>query len=162
MQKLCTRLFHPEKAKGGYNERNMRSFSKRSKAWAIIITAVVFMVLMCIPAELAAAYQRTSGAMTAQVFEEQGTLVDLATQAVKIKLDGLVGIASSMASSSALVSDAANGRWADAADAARDMQNDVKYYDPFIDRIIIYDPQGIQQAAYPALTGGLGTSAASG
>jgi hypothetical protein len=135
--------------------------AKPSKKRAIIITVIVFVVLMCIPVALTKMYQQTSDAITAQVTTEQTTLVDLTTQAVKIKLDNLVGIASSMASSSALSSDVAHGQWTNAADAARDMQNNVKYYDPFIDRIIIYDSQGTQQAAYPALVGGLGTSAVS-
>jgi hypothetical protein len=88
--------------------------------------------------------------------------MDLAAQAVKIKLDGLVNIASSMASSTELASATVDGQWTNAANVARDLQNNVNYYDPFIDRVIIYDPQGIQQTAYPALVGGLGTSAASG
>ncbi|MDR3582434.1 MAG: cache domain-containing protein [Candidatus Pacebacteria bacterium] len=140
----------------------MAPFWEHLRSRAVVVTAVVFLVLMCVPVALVGVYRRTSDTIDAQVFASQSALVDLAAQAVRVKLDGLVTIASSMASSTALVTDVAGSKWTDAADAARDMQNDVKYYDPFIDRIIIYDPQGIQRAAYPALVGGLGTSAASG
>ena len=132
---------------------------KRFKLRAVVIAIIVFVILICVPAMLMKVYYRMSDADQAQMITEQETLVDLSAQAIKIKLDGLVSSASSMASSSTLSSDAAHGQWLKAADAARDMQNNVKYYDPFIDRVIIYDPQGVQQAAYPALTGGLGKSA---
>lgn len=95
--------------------------------------------------------------MTAQ----QQTLAGVAAAALKVKIDRLVGVASSIASSSQMVSDVSGGQWAAAAGVARDLQNNVNYYDPFIDRVIIYDASATQQSAYPALVGGLGTNASS-
>lgn len=133
--------------------------SRRARTGAVITTAVVFVVLMCLPALIMVEYEQRSASAQAQVFTQQQTLTGLAAQAVRVKLDALVKITASMASNPTLVSRAAAGDWSGTADAARDMQNQVQYYDSFIDRISIYDAAGLQQAAYPALEGGVGTSA---
>ena len=124
-----------------------------------IISIVVFVVLMVTPVVLIAAYHWTSVTFTDQVVTQQQTLADVAALAVKVRLDRLASISSSLASSSQIVSDVANGQWTAAADVARDLENNVNYYDPFIDRIIVYDANGTQRGAYPELTGGLGTNA---
>jgi hypothetical protein len=126
-----------------------------------LITAIVFLILLTAPAALVGLYSQTYNTLTTQEVTKEQTLSDVAALALKVKLDKLVNIASSLASSPQLASDAKNGQWTDAANAARDMENNVNFYDPFIDRIIIYDASGTQQAAYPALTGGLGTNASS-
>ena len=126
---------------------------------AAVIAAIVFIVLMVIPVTLVGVYYWFDSNFTNQVYTQQQTLSDIAALALKVRLDRLVDIASSMASSTQLASDVTNGQWVGAAGVARDLQNNVNYYDPFIDRVIIYDASGTQKDAYPALTGGLGTSA---
>jgi hypothetical protein len=137
----------------------MPSFFNDHKKRAAIITTIVFLLMMSVPVVLIVVYNKTSYSLTSQKLTEQQTLTGLAALALKIKLDNLVSIASSYASAPQLVADVARGQWTDAADVARDLGNSVNFYDPFIDRLIIYDASGTQQAAYPALTGGLGTNA---
>lgn len=133
----------------------------KRKKYGIVLVAVVFVLLMIVPAMLAVVCYRTYTSLTNQEIAKEQTLSDLAALALKIKLDHLVSIASSLAATQQVVSSAKDGQWTDAVNAARDLENDVNFYDPFIDRIIVFDPNGTQQAAYPALTGGLGTSASS-
>jgi hypothetical protein len=137
----------------------MHSYFLKNRKRAIVATAVVFLVIMIAPGVLVGYYYRVNDTLTAQEIAKEQTLSDVASLALKIKLDTLVSIASSMASSSALSAYTAKGQWTNAANAARDMENSVNFYDPFIDRIIIYDASATQQAAYPALSGGLGTNA---
>jgi len=139
----------------------MRSYFERHKKKGCIVSAIVFLILLVIPAWLIGAYYQTSSNLTAQEFTKEQTLSDLSSLAVKIKLDSLVNIATSFASSPKLVAAAKAQQWGDAVNVARDLQNNVSYYDPFIDRIIIYDIGATQQAAYPALIGGLGSNASS-
>jgi methyl-accepting chemotaxis protein len=139
----------------------MPSHSTHSKKKAIIIAVIVFIVIMIIPVVLMGIYAETYNSLTTQEITKEQTLTDLAALALKVKLDRLVGIASSLAASPNLASDVGAGNWTDAADVARDLENNVNYYDPFIDRVIVFDASGTQQAAYPALSGGLGTNASS-
>jgi hypothetical protein len=134
------------------------SFSGRKKK-AAIITAIVFVLLLGLPIAFMGVYQGVADTFTNQIFAQQQTLSDIAALAIGVKLDKLVSIATSLASSSQLSADAAAGEWAPAAGVARDLENNVNYYDPFIDRLIVYDPSGVQRAAYPELTGGLNTKA---
>ncbi len=133
----------------------------KSKKRGVIITAIVFLVLLIPSIMLMGFYDQTYNSLTTQELTKEQTLSDLASLALKIRLDKLTGIASSLASSPQLVSDAKSGQWTAAADVARDLENNVNFYDPFIDRMIIYDASATQQAAYPALVGGLGTNASS-
>ncbi len=126
---------------------------------AAIITAIVFVVLASVPVALIGTYRWVENTFTTQVVTQQQTLSDIAALAIKVKLDKLVNIATALSSSNQLSSDAASGKWTSAAADARDLENNTNYYDPFIDRIIVYDPSGIQQAAYPELTGGINTQA---
>lgn len=132
-----------------------------SRKRAFFIATVVFIVLLIIPVMIGATYYKTSESLTSQVFDQQKTLSAIGAYAIKVKLDQLVSIAVATASSTELSSDMANGQWDQASGVARDLQNNVAYYDPFIDRVIIFDDNGMQQAAYPQLTGGIGTSAVS-
>lgn len=134
-------------------------FTFHNNRRATIIAIAFFVVFSVIPIGLIGAYRWVSDTFTNQVTTQQQTLSDIAALAINVKLDRLVNIASSLASSSQLESDAANGQWTAAAAVARDAENNVAFYDPFIDRIIVYDTNGVQQAAYPELTGGLGTQA---
>ena len=43
----------------------------------------------------------------------------------------------------------------------RDLQNQVNFYDPYIDRVVLFDPTGIERSAYPELSSGIGANAAS-
>jgi hypothetical protein len=138
------------------------SFSlKPSKGGAIIAAVVVFCVMTIVPILLIGTYNRTDQSLTAQKETEQQTLVDLTSLALKLKLDSLVGIASSMAQSPKVIADVQAKKWTDAGDVVRDLQNSLTYYDPFIDRVVVYDTAANQQAAYPTLTGGIGTNFAS-
>jgi len=137
----------------------MSEFFVGSKKRAAIITAVVFLLLACIPVALIGTYRWVENTFTTQVFTQQQTLSDIAALAIKVKLDKLVNIAGALAASDQLSGDAASGKWTSAAGVARDLENNVNYYDPFIDRIIVYDASGVQQAAYPELTGGINTKA---
>jgi hypothetical protein len=136
----------------------MLNFSGQ-KRHVFLIVGVVFVVLLSVPGMIGVIYYQVDQSLTAQTYLRQQTLVHLAATAVEIKIDHLVGIAESTASFDQISKSAANGRWSDAAQFARDLQNDIAFYDPFIDRIIFYDADGIQRAAYPTLVGGIGTSA---
>jgi hypothetical protein len=129
------------------------------KKKALVISAIVFVVLFVVPGFLFGMYSRLYATLTNQVLTQQQTLADISAKAVKVKVDRLVNIAFSLASSTQLVADAKGGRWTSAIDVARDLENNVDFYDPFIDRTIIYEVSGTQEAAYPALTGGIGTNA---
>jgi hypothetical protein len=144
-----------------YNKEEMGAYFGMNKKQGVIITAIVFLVLMIAPIVLMGFYYRTYNTLTTQELTKEQTLSDIASLALKIRLDKLTVVATSLASSPQLVSDAKSGQWTAAADVARDLENNVNFYDPFIDRMIIYDASGTQQAAYPALAGGLGTSASS-
>jgi hypothetical protein len=137
----------------------MEPRSSMRKKRGIIITLIVFVLMMIIPAALVGVYYNTNNSLTSQEIVKQQTLSDLAALALKIKLDSLVSIASMMADSPQLVSYAAQGQWSNAVDVARDLQNSDAYYDPFIDRVSIFDVSGTQDAAYPTLVGGVGTNA---
>lgn len=139
----------------------MQDYFVQHRRQAALITAVIFLVLLVPALALMNFYHETEQSLTARETIKEQTLSDLAALALKIKLDKLVGIASAMASSPQLVASAKASQWTAAADVARDLQNDVNFYDPFIDRVIIYDTSATQQAAYPALTGGLDTNASS-
>ena len=133
----------------------------KHKKHGVIIAIIVFIVLIIPPVILGFVYYKTYNSLTNQEITKEQTLSDLAALALKIKLDHLVSIASSLAASQGVVVSVNNGQWSDAANAARDLENNVNFYDPFIDRIIIFDASATQQAAYPQLTGGLGTNASS-
>jgi hypothetical protein len=139
----------------------MKSYFAQHEKKGIVIAVIVFLVILIVPIALAGVYYQTSSTLTSQEVTKEQTLSDLASLALKIKLDRLVNIASSIAASPKVITSVEGAKWADAAAAARDLQNNVDLYDPFIDRIIIYDINATQQAAYPALTGGLGTNASS-
>jgi hypothetical protein len=125
---------------------------------AIIVAIVIFCVMMVVPVMLMGVYYQTNNSLTTQKEAEQQTLVDLASLALKLKVDSLVGIASSYATSPQLITDVQAKKWSDAGLVIRDLGNNGNFYDPFIDRVVVYDAVANQQAAYPALTGGVGNN----
>lgn len=128
---------------------------------ATIISVIVFIVLLALPVALSFFYASINQSLTNQVVGQQQTVTDLTANAVEIKLNSLVSIATSMASVDTLSAQMAAGNWDSAAAVARDLENNPAYYDPYIDRIAIYDPAGLQQSAYPELVGAIGTRGAS-
>ena len=131
------------------------------KRHAFLITSVIFVVILLIPGVIGVMYYQTNQNLTAQTYIRQQTLINLATTAVKIKIDHLVGMAKSIASLDQISKDVAGGRWDEAARVMSNLENNVAFYDPFVDRVIFYDADGTQRAAYPTLVGGIGTSASS-
>lgn len=138
----------------------MPEFSAQRRR-AFLITGVVFVVILLVPGAVGMMYYQTDQNLTAQTYARQQTLINLAATAVRIKIDHLVGIAKAIASLDQISQSVASGRWDDAARSVSDFENNVAFYDPFIDRVIFYDARGIQRAAYPTLVGGIGTSATS-
>jgi prepilin-type N-terminal cleavage/methylation domain-containing protein len=129
---------------------------------ATTISAILFVVLLVLPIALVFFYFSINQSLTNQASVNQETITDLTANAIKIKLDKLVALSTSIASVDTLSSQMAAGNWNAAAAAARDLENSPVYYDPYIDRISIYDTQGVQQSAYPQLIGAIGTHGASG
>jgi prepilin-type N-terminal cleavage/methylation domain-containing protein len=128
---------------------------------AAIISVIVFVILLALPIALGFFYGSLDQNLTNQVIAQQQTVTDLTANGVKIKLDNLVSLAASIAAVPTLSAQMAMGNWNGAATVASDLENNPTYYDPYIDRIAIYDPQGIQRSAYPELVGAIGTRGAS-
>ncbi len=125
---------------------------------AFFVALVLFLVLLVVPILLTASFFRTSDSMTTQAIVQQQTLSDIAVRAIQTKVEHLTSIATSMAASPQLITDFSQKNWTAASAVARDMQNNVDFYDSFIDRITILDNSGTQQAAFPKLSGGIGAS----
>lgn len=128
---------------------------------AIFVSIVIFLILGIVPLSLWTFYRTIDASITAQVLSQQQTVATITATAVKIKLDRLVGIAEAMASSTKLSSLAVQGKWDDAVNVTRDLQNSTQFYDTYIDRVVIFDKSGVEQSAYPALVSGIGSSATS-
>jgi general secretion pathway protein G len=128
---------------------------------ASVIATIVFLVFLIPPITIGYFYYSLDQSLTSQAINKQQTFIGLTANAVRLKLDNLVTLATSIASVDSVSSDMAAQDWNGAAAAVRDLENNPVYYDSFIDRISIYDPQGIQQAAYPELQGAIGTRGAS-
>ncbi len=137
----------------------MLDSTKKSKA--LWVAGIFFVVVLSVPVAIGVIYNQTNQNITNQVAARQQTLVNLTATAVKVKIDHLVGLAESIASVGSITQDVASNHWSDAARTVGDLQNNVAFYDPFVDRVIFYNVAGIQQAAYPTLVGGIGSSATS-
>jgi hypothetical protein len=139
-----------------------RDMKKKAPPKHALTTAiVVFVLLLAVPIYIGIVLHHTSSDLTQQISIQQETLSDLAAHAIQSKLDHLESIATSIAALPTMRNDMAAGDWNGASAYARDLFNNVKYYDTYIDRIGIIDQTGIQQAAYPELEGGIGRSVAS-
>jgi hypothetical protein len=136
----------------------MRYNKKMSNKKAYVVASVVFSILFIFLLVIGLFFYENATTLKQEVIAGRQTIVNVAAAAVGVKISDLVKIASSMASNESIVADVANGQWADAADVTRDLQNDVNYYDTYIDRIVLFDTKGVERSAYPELVGGVGTS----
>jgi len=127
-----------------------------------IIRVVVVFLILFIPTFLFGGYyyQQISAEMTADVFAKRATVAGLSASALRNKLNHLVGVAQSLAADPQVLSSAQGGAWSAAVDRIDKLSNDVDYYDPFIDRIVLIDRSGIVRAANPELYGGVGQKSA--
>jgi hypothetical protein len=138
----------------------MEPLNKTSRARQVTITVIVFLVFLSVPISVGLMYHNTGSALKQQISSQLKDEEDLAAAAIAVRLNHLTEIASSLAGSPQLISFATNGKWNNAASFARDAQNNTSFYDPYIDRIVFFDKSGMEQAAYPMLSGGIGTSIA--
>jgi prepilin-type N-terminal cleavage/methylation domain-containing protein len=116
----------------------------------------IFLVLLIVPIIVGTIYYRTSESIKSQTISQITTEGNIASAALQLKLNRLTNIASSLASSPEIISAATKGSWDSAANVARDAQNNVSFYDPYIDRIVFADTTGLEKSAYPTLEGGVG------
>ena len=128
----------------------------------VALALIVFTVLLIIPIVMGVAYYNIASGFRQQSIDRVTTETNLAASALQIKLNHLTQLATTYAELPALSAAAAAGRWEDAAAVARDSENEVTLYDPYIDRVILFDKSGTEQSAYPTLVGGIGADASSG
>jgi len=130
---------------------------KDSHRKKLIISAVVFLVLF-IPTIVAGVYYYgiTNNVMTSAVITRRQTVASLSAAAVKLKLDHLVKITQEFAADESVKSFMASGQWKAAIDRAESLSNEVSFYDPYIDRVLLIDKKGMVRSAVPELYGGLG------
>ena len=126
-----------------------------------IVAIIVFVVLLIVPLSVGLMYYRAAVTLKQQSSSQLESEENLASSAIQVKLNRLTGIASSLAGLPQVIAAAAAGKWENAASIARDAENSVSFYDPYIDRFTIFDRNGTEQAAYPTLTGGIGADASS-
>jgi prepilin-type N-terminal cleavage/methylation domain-containing protein len=106
-------------------------------------------------------YYKTAERLQQQAIGQIQSETNLAVSALQIKLNRLSELVTSYAQIPRLVQAASAGNWDGAAGAARDAQNNVAFYDTYIDRVVFFDKNGVEQSAYPTLAGGIGANAAS-
>jgi len=126
----------------------------------MVITFIVFVVLLTIPISSGFTYYKTAEKLQQQSINQVQSETNLAVSALQIKLAHLSGLVTSYSQLPQLAKAASAGNWDDAAGAARDAQNNVAFYDTYIDRVVFFDKNGMEQSAYPTLTGGIGANAA--
>jgi prepilin-type N-terminal cleavage/methylation domain-containing protein len=129
--------------------------AERSK----IVALIVFIVFLIIPISVGWVYYNTASALKQQSADHLKAEVNLAASALQLKLNHLTELAAAYAALPQLSQNVRVGNWSGAAAAARDAQNNVAFYDPYIDRVVFFDNNGIEQSAYPTLAGGIGTDA---
>jgi hypothetical protein len=130
-----------------------------SRGEQIAITIVVFLIFLILPLCIGLMYYHTGLTLKQQISSQLEGERSVASSAIQIKLNHLTDIASSMAALPKVTADATAGQWTGAADAIRDAENAVSFYDTYIDRVVLFDGNGVEQSAYPTLTGGIGTNA---
>lgn len=134
---------------------------KRGSKKAAWIAAAVFIVLLAVPISFGIFFYKNATELSANAINNRKTLVGITATAISVKLDRLVGIATTMMSNPAVVKEVSESDWTEASGALRDLQNNVDFYDPYIDRVVLFSSTGTEVAAYPELSGGIGTNAAS-
>ena len=130
---------------------------------AFLKTLWVFIVVLILPTVIIGIYYYRDFRLrlTDAVLEQHRTLADLSASSLKVRLDSIGKIAKSLATEEALQSSVKKGNWNDAILRAEDLSNQVDYYDPFIDRILLIDSSGTIEAAYPRLFGSVGAQSTS-
>jgi hypothetical protein len=125
---------------------------------ACITASIVFLVLLIFSLVIGSFFYKNTTMLEQGTIASKETIVGTTAAAVQVRISHLINTASSMASNGDIVADVASGQWGNAANVSRDLQNNPDYYDTYIDRIILIDPHGVEQAAYPELVGGVGAS----
>lgn len=134
---------------------------KVSNKRAIVITLVVFFVFLIVPISLGLVYYDTAASLKQQAIDHLKAEANIAVSALGVRLNHLTELATAYAGLSQLDKDVSAGNWESAASVARDAQNNIAFYDPYIDRVVFFDASGVEQSAYPTLAGGIGANAAS-
>jgi hypothetical protein len=137
----------------------MESSDQTHRGKQISATIIVFLIFLIIPFCAGFMYYNIGAALKQQISSQLENEESVAASAIQVKLNHLVEVASSLAESPQVTADVASGNWNAAASAARDAQNNISYYDPYIDRVVFFDKNGIEQSAYPTLAGGIGINA---
>jgi Cache domain len=137
------------------------SQGKRTSRTALWIAGVVFIILLIIPSLFGVFFYNNAETLSANAISNRKTIVGITATAVGVKLDHLVAIDTSMMADPQVVQDIDQNNWNGAADVLRDLQNNVNFYDSYIDRIVLLTATGTETAAYPELTGGIGDNFAS-
>lgn len=123
-----------------------------------LTTLGAFLVILVLPTIVIGIYyyQNVKTSLTDAVLKQHQTLADLSAYSVKVRLDSLGKIAKSFAAEETLQNLVKKGDWKGAILRAEDLSNQVDYYDPFIDRVILVSTSGTIEAAYPQLFGSVG------
>jgi hypothetical protein len=125
------------------------------------VTAVVFIIFLILPICVGWFYYNNGFTLKQQVSSQLQNEENIASAAIQLKLNRLTEIASSLAVSPKIVAAVSQGNWDAAASVVRDAQNNPSFYDPYIDRMVFFDSNGVEQSAYPTLIGGIGNNASS-
>ncbi len=139
----------------------MKFSSHSSRTSQITVTVLVFIIFLILPLSVGLMYYNNGFTLKQQVASQLQNEENIAASAIQLKLNRLTDIASSLVVSPKIVAAASQGNWDNAASIARDAQNNPAFYDPYIDRMVFFDSNGIEQSAYPTLVGGIGNNASS-
>ena len=123
---------------------------------AYIYASMFFVVFLIFSFLIGLFFYNNINALKQGAVIDRQSIASVTATAVKVKISHLVDVASLMASNNNVITDIADGKWENAASVIRDLQNNINYYDTYIDRIVLIDPKGIERAAYPELVGGIG------
>jgi hypothetical protein len=134
---------------------------QESRRKRIIATVIVFLAFLIVPLYVGFLYHNIGITLKQQVSVQLESEESLAVSAIQVKLNHLAGIASSLAELPQVVGEVAGGKWGNAASAVRDAENNVSFYDTYVDRFVFFDMNGLEQAAYPTLAGGIGSDVSS-
>lgn len=125
---------------------------------ALWFASMCFIILLIFPIAAGLFFYNNGNVLAARSLQDQRTLVGITATAVHMKLGRLVGIVSSMAVTKGVVANASAGNWDAVAAVLRDVQNNVDFYDPYIDRVVAFNRAAVEMSAYPELAGGIGGS----
>src|SRR5262249_42697067 len=127
-----------------YNKYMPKSLAAgRQRAMAVPIA--VFIIFSAIPATIFYYDKLTADTLTSQVVNQAAEIADFTASAVRVKLDHLVAIGTSITQEKSFSDSMLAHNWGQAVNIARDLENGNVYYDPYIDRMAIYDTQPIMK-----------------